>query len=99
MRTRCDGAYEIAIVAEKLGEDDVLDLESELIPRHGEYLTNWVNPGSKFDYAALERFYALRDATTSFVSATRPLETSNPGAAVARYRQAIEQIHEYCAMT
>lgn len=99
VRTRCDGFYEIAILAEGLDEDDALELESELIACHGEHLTNWVNPGRKFDYAALDRFHALRDATTSFVSATRPLETSAPETAVAHYRQAIDQMHEYCAMT
>lgn len=70
MRTRCDGVYEIAIVAEKLGEDDALELESELIARHGGYLTNWVNPGRKFDYAALERF--MRSAMRRRVSYWRP---------------------------
>lgn len=99
VRTRCDGSYEVVILAEDLDEDDALDIEGELIARHGKTLTNWVNPGRQFDYAALDRFHKLRDATTSFISQTRPLETSDPEAAVARYRQAIEQMHEYCAIT
>jgi len=48
---------------------------------------------------ALDRFHKLRDATTSFISATRPLEAKDPETAVTRYRQAIQQIHEYCAIT
>jgi hypothetical protein len=99
VRTRCDSTYEVVILAEDMDEEDALELEGELIARHGEHLTNWVNPGRQFDYAALDRFHKLRDATTSFISATRPLETSDPETAVARYRQAIEQVHEYCAIT
>lgn len=99
VRTRCDGVYEVAILAEDMDEEDALELEEELIARHGKQLTNWINPGRQFDYAALDRFHKLRDATTSFISATRPLETSNPETAIARYRQAIEQMHEYCAIT
>lgn len=99
VRTRCDSAYEIVILAEDLGEEDALDLEGDLIAKHGKTLTNWINPGRQFDYAALDRFHKLRDANTSFISATRPLETSDPEAAVERYRQAIDQMHEYCAIT
>ncbi len=99
VRTRCDGAYEVRILAEDLDEDGALELEDELIAEHGRTLTNWINPGRQFDYAALDRFHALRDATTSFVSATRPLEISDPEAAVVRYRQAIERMHEYSAIT
>jgi hypothetical protein len=99
IRTRCDGVYEVAILAEDMDEEDALDIEEELIAQHGEHLTNWINPGRQFDYAALDGFHKLRDATTSFVSATRPLETSDPKTAVARYRQAIEQMHQYCAIS
>lgn len=99
IRTRCGGTYEVAIIAENLGEEEALDLEQSLIARHGATLTNWINPGRQFDYAALERFHALRDATTSFISATRPLESSDPELAVNRYRQAIEQVHEYSAIS
>lgn len=99
VRTRCDSAYEIVILAENLDEEDALDLEEALIAEHGKTLTNWINPGRQFDYAALDRFHKLRDANTSFISATRPLETSDPEAAIARYRQAIEQMHQYCAIT
>ena len=99
VRTRCDGVYEVAILAEDMDEEEALELEDELIALHGEHLTNWINPGRKFDYAELERFHGLRDATKSLISATRPLEASDPEAAVARYRQAIEQMHEYCAIT
>jgi hypothetical protein len=87
------------ILHEDLDDEDALDLEGELIATHGMTLTNWVNPGRQFDYAALDRFHQLRDATTSFISQTRPFETSDPELAVTRYRQAIEQMHEYCAIT
>ncbi|RSY81079.1 hypothetical protein DAH66_15415 [Sphingomonas koreensis] len=99
VRTRCDGIYEVAILAEDMDEEDALELEGELIALHGKHLTNWANAGRRFDYAALDRFHKLRDATTSFISATRPLEASDPETAVARYRQAIEQMHEYCGIT
>lgn len=99
VRTRCDGVNEIRILAEDLAEVEALDLESDLIARHRVHLPNWVNPGRRFDYAALERNHTLRDATTSFISATRPLEASDPETAILRYRQGIEQIHECCAMT
>jgi len=99
VRTRCGGTYEVAILADDLDDGDALELEAELIAQHGTTLTNWVNPGRQFDYAALDRFHKLRDATTSFISATRPLETNDPEQAVVRYRQAIEQMHEYCAIT
>ena len=99
VRTRCGGAYEVSILAEDLDDEEALDLEADLIAHHGRTLTNWVNPGRQFDYAALDRFHQLRDATTSFISATRPLETSDPEQAVARYRQAIAQMYEYCAIT
>lgn len=98
IRTRCGGTYEVAIVADNLSEEDALELEESLIARHGATLTNWVNPGRQFDYAALERFHALRDATTSFTSETRPFETSDPELAVVRYRQAIDQMHAYSAI-
>lgn len=98
IRTRCGGTYEVAIIADNLSDEDALELEESLIARHGATLTNWVNPGRQFDYAALERFHALRDATTSFISETRPIESSDPELAVARYRQAIEQMHEYSAI-
>lgn len=99
VRTRCQNAYEVMIIAEDLDDEDALKLEEELIAKHGATLTNWINPGRQFDHAALDRFHKLRDANTSFISATRPLEESDPEAAVARYRQAIEQMHEYCAIT
>lgn len=99
VRTRCDNVYEVAILAEDMDEEAALDLEDELIARHGEHLTNWVNPGRKFDYAALDRFHQLRDGTRSFISATRPLEASDPEAAIARYCQAMEQMHAYSAIT
>lgn len=99
VRTRCAASYEVVILAEDLDEEDALDLEDELIARHGAMLTNWINPGRQFDYAALDQYHALRDATKSFVSATRPLEVSDPEQAVVRYRQAIEQMHVYTAIT
>lgn len=99
VRTRCECVYEVAILAEDMDEEDALELEEELIARHGEHLTNWINPSRQFDYAALDRFHKLRDATTSFISATRPLEANDPETAVTRYRQAIQQMHEYCAIT
>ncbi|WP_210359097.1 hypothetical protein [Sphingomonas beigongshangi] len=99
VRSRCGCAYEVVIIAEDLDEEDALELEGELIARHGKTLTNWVNPGRQFDYAALDRFHKLRDATTSFISETRPLEISDPERAVVRYRQAIAQMHEYSAIT
>lgn len=36
--SRCEGRYTIAVLAEDLDEDDALELESELIARHGEPL-------------------------------------------------------------
>ncbi|MCP3732577.1 GIY-YIG nuclease family protein [Sphingomonas sp. MG17] len=96
--TRCGGSYDVFIVAEGLEEDDALELEAELIAAHGVRLLNWINPGRGFDYAALERFHALRDATTSFISQTRPLEQSDPDLAVARYREAIDRVHAYARM-
>lgn len=99
IKTRCDNRFEIVILAEDLDEEDALDLEDELIAKHGKTLTNWVNPGRQFDYVALDRFHKLRDATTSFVSSTRPLEVADPETAVTRYRQAIAQMHEYSAIT
>lgn len=98
VRTRCDSAYEVMIVAEDLDDEDALELEEGLIAKHGATLTNWVNPGRQLDYAALDRFHMLRDANTGFISATRPLEESDPETAVARHRQAIEQMHEFCAI-
>ncbi|WP_294275338.1 hypothetical protein [uncultured Sphingomonas sp.] len=62
VRTRCDSAYEIVILAEDLAEEDALDLEGYLIAKHGKTLTNWINPGRQFDYAALDRFHKLRAA-------------------------------------
>jgi len=99
VRTRCDNAYQVVIVAEDLNEEDALELEDDLIAKHGRTLTNWINPGRQFDYAALDRYHALRDATTSFVSVTRPLEVTDPETAIQRYRQAIKRVHEYTAMT
>ncbi|MCW3848104.1 hypothetical protein OF829_12710 [Sphingomonas sp. LB-2] len=98
VRTRCGDSYEIAILAEDLDEEEALEIEGELIARHGEQLVNWINPGRQFDYAALDRFHATRDATRSFVSETRPLEQSDPEGAVTRYREAIERVHEYTGM-
>lgn len=96
--TRCGGTYEIAILAENLNEDEALELEGTLIAAHGERLVNWDNPGRQFDYTALDRFHAARDATISFISETRPLEDSDPETAVERYREAIERVHGYARM-
>lgn len=98
VRTRCGGAYEIVILAQDLDEEAALEFEGALIANHGAQLVNWINPGRQTDFATLERFHAMRNATTSFISATRPVEQSDPEAAVARYREAIEHVHVYAAM-
>jgi hypothetical protein len=98
IQTRCNGCYEVTIVADDMDEEDALDLEDELIARHGELLVNWINPGRQLDLEALDRFHRLRDETKSYVSETRPLEESDPEVAITRYRQALERVHEYACM-
>lgn len=89
------GAYSVEVVKDGLSEEDALRLEDELIEQHGDHLVNWVNPGRRFDYPAIQRFHELRDANRQFVADTRPLESTNLEEAVRRYREAIARIAEY----
>jgi hypothetical protein len=98
IRTRLGGRYMVEIVKDGLSEYEALELENDLIAKYGEHLVNWINPGRQFDYEALERFHALRDETKSFVSATRPLEMTNPDQAIARYREALARVAEYASI-
>lgn len=40
VRTRCNNTYEVVILAEDLSEDDALDLEGDLIAKHGRVRTH-----------------------------------------------------------
>jgi hypothetical protein len=89
------GNYIVDILEEALSETEAEERESALIDRFGTQLVNWQNSGRDFDYAALEKYHAMRGANLLFVAATRPLETANIQLAIDRYRQALDHLRAY----
>lgn len=93
-----EGKYQVEVLRAGLQEHEADALESELIEEHGERLVNWVNPGRAMDYAALDRFHALRNANRTLLSATRTLEATDLEAAVTQYRAALVAMREYTSI-
>jgi hypothetical protein len=96
---RLGGRYSVEIHRDGLTEPEAEALEDQLIAEFGEQLVNWINPGRKFDYEALETYHRLRDANRRFVEDTKALEASDPAGAVERYLTAMIRMREYEAMT
>jgi hypothetical protein len=96
---RLNGKYTVEIHRNGLSEQEAERQEWELITQLGEQLVNWINPGRQFDYEAIALYHKLRDANRKFVTETRPLERSDPEAAVVRYREALLAMREYESIT
>ena len=95
---RLHGAYSVEIYRDGLTEADAELLEDDLIADLGEQLVNWINPGRQFDYDAITKFHELRDKNRQFVQETKPFEKTDVALAVARYREALNNLDEYEAI-
>jgi hypothetical protein len=94
-----DGMYTVEILVDYLSSDDAEELESDWIAQEGATLVNWVNSRRKLDYAAHDRFHALRNAMRERVQVARGLESSDLAGACTLYRDAIAAMHQYSAIT
>jgi hypothetical protein len=92
---RSGGKFTVQIVSYHEDSDEAEEVEGALISRYGTQIVNWFNNGRKFDYAAIERFHAARNATRLFVAETKALELIDQAKAVERYQQAMIRIFEY----
>jgi|GEM_PF-2045562 len=99
VQERCGGTYTVQIVSYHEGSDEAEESEGRLITRYGKQLVNWDNSERQFDYPALERFHAARNANRAFVAETKPLESTNIEQAVERYKQAMVRMYEYESIT
>lgn len=93
-----NGKYTIRILEDDLSSDEAEELESEWIAQEAETLVNWINFERKTDFAALERYHALRNANRELISATRSTEKAEPERAVLAYYQAICGIEAYAKL-
>ena len=96
---RLAGDFRVEVLRQGMTEADAEALEGKLIVEYGGQLINWVNPGRDFDFAALGRYHQLRDENRRFVEETRPFESLRLEHAVTRYREALETMRVYEAMT
>jgi hypothetical protein len=95
VQERLKGIYSVEILERGLTEIKAEEREGELITQLGPQLVNWQNPGRGFDYAALEKYHALRGANLLFVASTRPMEISDINNAIGRYKQALDNLRQY----
>jgi len=95
VKERLNGTYSVEILENGLTEAEAEAREGELIAQFGSQLVNWQNSGRGFDFAALERYHALRGANLLFVTSTRPIEDSDLDTAIDQYRQALNNLREY----
>lgn len=86
---RLGGAFNVSILKDGLDEDTAVDLEEQLIAEYGDRLVNWINPGRGFNYKALDQYWQLKNAAKALIARTRPIEASDPEAAIAAYREAL----------
>lgn len=93
------GVYTVQILVDGLSSDDAEELEGDWIAQEGATLVNWVNAHRKLDFAAHDRFHALRNAMRERVQTARSLEASDLAGACTLYRDAIAAVHEYSAIT
>lgn len=92
---RLNGTYSVEILEDGLTETQAESREGELIAQFGRQLVNWQNYGRGFDYAALQKYHALRGANLLFIASTRTIEDSDLNTAIDRYRQALGKLREY----
>lgn len=92
---RLGGRYEVEILTNNLSDLEAESLEWELINEHGQGLVNWINPGRQFDYIAIAKYHALRDANRRLVAETQKLEKKDIIQAVAQYREALDKLRDY----
>jgi hypothetical protein len=92
---RLHGHYEVAILRSGLTADKADAYKEQLIEQYGEQLVNLEGNPYRSNTAACRRYYALRDANQRFIAETWPFERTDPGTAVARYREAIGKMREY----
>lgn len=98
VQRRLNGEYDVQIIRDNLTEEEAESLEARLIEALGPQLVNWINPGRQFDYAAIEKYHAMRTENRRFVAETRPLEATDPHEAIRRYRLALQRMREYESM-
>lgn len=95
---RLAGSYRVRIMRDGLTDDESTNFEGELIERYGSELVNWINPGRQFDYEALRKYHAARDANRKFVADTKLLEANQLEEAIKRYYLALSTLREYEAL-
>jgi len=93
--TRSNGEYTVQVVSYHESNGDAENVEASYISRYGPRLVNWINTGRDFDYPALARFHAARNANRELIAETRKFESTDPQQAVERYRQAMIAMNEY----
>ena len=92
---RAGGTYSVEIHRDGLTQEEAESLEDEFVGAYGHQIVNWINGGRQFDFEALTRFHALRDANRARIAAARELEQDDPEEAIRRYREAIGHMAEY----
>lgn len=92
---RLDGEYQVVILRDGLTEDEALTLEGRLVAEHGEDLVNWINPGRRMDFAAIEERNALRDESKRLTELAKVTAEEDPEAGAAIARKALTLVHEY----
>ena len=95
VETHLAGEYRVRILADDLSSEEAEALEADWIEQCAEGLVNWVSPGRKFDYAALERFHALRDSNRALLKQARATEAEDLEQAASMYIRVVEAAAEY----
>lgn len=93
-----NNAFSVVILADGLDDETAEGLENQWVAQEGERLVNWVNYGRQQDYAAIERFHALRNANRQKIAAAKALEKAEPEKAVELLLEAIDTIAAYATM-
>ncbi len=96
IQQRSGGRYTVQIASYHRTNEEA---EQALIAFYGDQIVNEVNFGRKFDYVALEKYHAAKNANRAFIAATRLMEATDPEQCVERYRQAMEKMYEYESLT
>lgn len=89
------GVYSVRILADDLSSEAAELLESVWIEQCAEGLVNWASPGRYFDYPALERYHALRNANRALLEQAQATENVDLERAAHMYWQVVEAAVEY----
>lgn len=96
---RIGGEYSVHVVREGLTEDEALELEDELMHKHGFSLVNWGSPYNRtLDVEALDRQTELRKQCEQVQREAKSLEKQAPEIALARYAGARALYNQWTAI-